>query len=535
MKKNILLVLCCILFSMSWLYPFHEKPWLTFGSEVLVFFPAIILIYIYIKEIKMIPIAFIGVFLISFIPIIQYFFGLIYFFETSILCFVYLQLFFLMMLLGYNLNEKDKKIIFDGLAAALVISSFFTVWICLIQWLNFDHQFKYITQLVGIRPFGNMAQPNNMATLLNFGIFSIFYLNKNNKISNLKFYLLSVFLIFGLVLSYSRTGWIAFFLCLSILLILNYKKEIFVKYIVLMIVFSCFIFLIPEASKLLNYYGYGVKNDSTLLTKIYEGSPRFNMWVQMIYAIKENWLYGYGWNQTAHGQISASFFLYHSEQTSSAHNIILDLILWNGLIIGLIIVFYALYLLLKIVLTKDYSDIEFKLIILIFLVHAMLEYPQNYAYFLITIGLVLGGVSKGFYGKNIKVNHYFFKLYYLLLIILSCLIVRDYNQMKYTVKIFENNDSNAFNENSNLIVLDEKKAWINWMILNKNQYLSKDEILYYEKFVHSNPSQYNLINFIRLCIISHEDEKSKYYYKVLSNIYKVEFTYEDIKQKIKPI
>lgn len=107
--------------------------------------------------------------------------------------------------------------------------------------------------------------------------------------------------------------------------------------------------------------------------------------------------------------------------------------------------------------------------------------------------------------------------------------------MKYTVKIFENNDSNAFNENSNLIVLDEKKAWINWMILNKNQYLSKDEILYYEKFVHSNPSQYNLINFIRLCIISHENEKSKYYYKVLSNIYKVEFTYEDIKQKIKPI
>lgn len=535
MKKNILLVLSGILFSMSWLYPFHEKPWLTFGSEFLVFLSAFLLIYIYIKEIKIIPIAFIGLICITFIPIIQYFFGLVYFFETALLCFVYLQLFFLMMLLGYNLKEEDKRIIFNGLAVALIFSAFITVCICIIQWLNINHDFKYITQLVGIRPFGNMAQPNNMATLLNFAIFSIFYLHKYNKISKFNFYFLAVFLIFGLVLSFSRTGWIAFFICLTILLILNYKKEIFFKYLVLMIAFVSFVFLVPEATKLLNYYGYGLINDSTLLTKIHEGSPRFNMWHQMIYAIKENWLYGYGWNQTTHGQIVASFFLYHFEQTDSAHNIILDLILWNGIILGLIIVFYMAYLLLKVFLTKDYKYIEFKLIILIFLIHAMLEYPQNYSYFLITIGLLLGSVSKGFYNKNFIINNTVIKSYYFILIILSCLIVRDYNQMKYTVKMFENNDENIFNENANLILLDEKKAWIGWMLLNKNKGLTKSEILYYEKFIYSNPSQYNLINFIRLCMLSGEYEKSVYYYKVLVNIYKVKFSYKEIEEKLKPI
>lgn len=58
----------------------------------------------------------------------------------------------------------------------------------------------------------------------------------------------------------------------------------------------------------------------------------------MLLALKEQGVFGYGWNQASIAQMSV-FHLHPSvEWVSSAHNIILDLLIWNGIPLGLLIV-----------------------------------------------------------------------------------------------------------------------------------------------------------------------------------------------------
>ena len=75
----------------------------------------------------------------------------------------------------------------------------------------------------------------------------------------------------------------------------------------------------------------------------------------------------------------------------SAHNMLLDLLVWNGIPIGGLIILYViawLYWLNKGV--KDMVSIVATLMVCAILIHGMLEFPLHYAYFLLPAGFLLG-------------------------------------------------------------------------------------------------------------------------------------------------
>jgi hypothetical protein len=79
----------------------------------------------------------------------------------------------------------------------------------------------------------------------------------------------------------------------------------------------------------------------------------------------------------------------------SAHNLLLDLVLWNGIPLGLA-VFAGLLLWLRTCQVRSKTEPARLLLlaIAILVVHAMFEYPLTYAYFLLPFGLLAGALGQ---------------------------------------------------------------------------------------------------------------------------------------------
>lgn len=72
------------------------------------------------------------------------------------------------------------------------------------------------------------------------------------------------------------------------------------------------------------------------------------MWHQMLLAIKEQPLLGYGWNQVGVAQLSVYLDYPTTEWTEHSHNILLDLLIWNGIPLGILIIgFYMVVISFK--------------------------------------------------------------------------------------------------------------------------------------------------------------------------------------------
>lgn len=76
---------------------------------------------------------------------------------------------------------------------------------------------------------------------------------------------------------------------------------------------------------------------------------------------------------------------------ANSHNLVLDLMVWNGVPLGLAIAgFFAVWLWRQVRLARDAVQGLVLLAVAGVGLHAMLEYPLNYAYFLLPTGLLMG-------------------------------------------------------------------------------------------------------------------------------------------------
>jgi len=130
---------------------------------------------------------------------------------------------------------------------------------------------------------------------------------------------------------------------------------------------------------------------------------RIPYWWSMLDAILQEPIWGYGWLQVAAAQVHVA--LEHPNIGAIfeySHNIVLDLLLWNGIPIGAVIVSvlaYWLFSMLKFCTSP--RSTWMLLVVLGILTHAMLEHPIAYAYFLVPLGLAMGG-TEGFSSNSLK-------------------------------------------------------------------------------------------------------------------------------------
>jgi hypothetical protein len=387
------LVFAVGLIFISWMLPGHYYPWPTAHQDFLCFVAVLCLM----------PVLFVGrcfrvprgavlfLFLIS-VPLFQYLFGVVYFFGDALVSAAYLAAFTFSFIVMYNISSNIvlRDFFLRVFAWALVVCSVLSVYIALRQWLLLPGNIWVDDVRLGGRPFANLAQPNNLATLLCMGLFSVLFIYEKYYIGRLAGVFLSFFILLGIALTQSRTPWVGAFVLSgywawkSFSCRLRLPVMIFIGWV---LVYVVFIFSLPLLAELLLLGGSGPLDRA-------QSFERWNMWIQFWHAIWLGPLWGFGWSQVSVAQVAVSLAYPVPIFAEHSHNIILDILLWNGPVLGGFVVCAISLWLLRFACLARSSEALFSMLAVGFvLVHAMLEFPLEYAFFLVPVGLLLGVVA----------------------------------------------------------------------------------------------------------------------------------------------
>lgn len=397
---RISLVVGSSFFLFSWLLPNHIPPFSTGYQDFLSFF-AILVFVASVRLFFRLDYRLGIVFFIGFIPLLQWFSGKVLFWRDACLATVYLFFFWLALIVSSGLeNVRSREKFISVFFIFLVFASVVSVWIAVRQWLVLSGGFWEADLPPNGRPFANIAQPNNLATFLSMGLVGALYFYEKGKIGFLTFGVLLFWLLLGIALTQSRTPWVV----LPVMLLFWSLKHRYglrlTKFRFAAIVggYFCLAVLLPMLSSSLLL-------STTNITDRFGSLERLSLWWQLLHAVLEGPTWGYGWNQVSVAQVNISLAYPVPLMTEHSHNILLDLLLWNGPVIGgAIVLFLGSWLVSILWRSRSIESVCALMAACSVLIHGMLEFPLEYAYLLLPTGLLLGlAISEDSAAKVIKV------------------------------------------------------------------------------------------------------------------------------------
>lgn len=251
----------------------------------------------------------------------------------------------------------------------------------------------------GARPYANLAQPNNLATLLLFGVAVSLHLYSKQVFHPFTAGILIFFIYIGIVVTQSRTAILGLFVLLVFWVFFGLLKSTArepwrraFESLILLLMFLGMTLLLPVLQQLILLQG------ESMLTRGAISTQRLLIWEQLTdAALRRPWL-GYGFNNVGEAMVLVSADYPESIYTEYAHNLFLDLIIWFGMPIGGLVSLGLLYWLFTRIRACGTLEQWLGLaIILVFGVHSMLEMPHAYAYFLVPVAIMAGVVDRDYY------------------------------------------------------------------------------------------------------------------------------------------
>ena len=403
-----------IFLALTWLIPTHIPPWVNFQSEFLAFLClAWLSIGLLLKAAPNLRLtaAPIAIACVSIVPWLQFGTGVIFFAGDALISSLYLASFAVAVVVGYSYSQavvspsKNDWLIWPAvmLLAAAMVSSI----IGLLQWLSQTDGFHVWVMHTepGERILANLGQPNQLASLLLMGIVALAFLFERGQVGRFALVLGVGFMTVLLALTESRTSLLG---CAAIALFLLQKHR------------SCQLKL-PATAIFFWALAFGVAffflmpwvNEALLFTDgrnipLTDENGRGKIWQQTVYAIGQAPWGGYGWNQTPAAHAVGALQHPGVLAFTYSHNLILDLLTWAGVLVGGLLTVLCLYWLVSRiarVITKP--AIYAMAMLLPVAIHSMLEFPFAYAFFLITVGILIGVVEASLTDiKSIAVSRY---------------------------------------------------------------------------------------------------------------------------------
>jgi O-antigen ligase len=397
----------CFLLSLGWLIPNHYQPWPAFYLEA--WFGLCLLLggghLVFRKqgEVDSLgPMLLVSAALVC-LPLIQYAFGLIPWFADAIVSVMYLAGFALAMVLGGRGERASPLSWPDLLFAVFIVAGIGSLGLQLCQWLSVDISDFLLMSAVGVRPSANLGQPNQLGTLLLWGILAAAWFYSRQLVGGLMALLVCLFFVFGIALTSSRTAWLGLILLFLTLLCWQHfwgrKRLLWLGLGVGVYALLCPL-LIAWLGSLLSVH---IANPGNVLLDAVSAVqvPRSNVelrpaaWRLFFAAILHKPWFGYGWNQGGQvpfqllGEFSSIHFLF-----GHAHNFFLDLMVWCGIPLGVFLSMFLLYWFWTTAkLIKAPEEVLLFAMLVVLGNHAMFELPMNYVYFLMPAGLVIGALD----------------------------------------------------------------------------------------------------------------------------------------------
>ena len=539
--KSFNCIVSLLFIIVAWLIPFHKTPWPTFSSEILTFLSASFLLLSFYTQKLEIPRAQLFAIPLLSIPLLQLATGQILYASNAILCFAYVLMFWLMVIAGFNLSKevKQRERVFSIFSLVVLVVGLISSVIAICQWLNIHGYFSpWMYTFKGNRPYANLAQPNNLATLLTVALLACLYFYEKKWLKNIYLVPYALILMFSIALTQSRTSWVV---CLFILIYLGVKQFNrnkrfgFLKLLGWVVVFALMIVNLPFIHQFIaDLFGLKMVETASVVERASSGYLRLDMWQQQSIALLQQPWFGYGWNQTGLAQMAAFDTHPSHEWYKSAHNIIFDLLIWNGAIIGgLIVVYLTAWLFWLNKGVKDTVSIIATLMVCAILIHGLLEFPLHYAYFLLPTGFLLGIIQAQY--KNLPAIQVSSKITSVIAIvcIVGCAVsVRDYFLYKEQSSIASVKTPLTASQqqvmDEDIILLTQFKERIWWIQLDPKTKMNGEQLAHIERMVANMSAKYDLYKHAQVLAFNGKEQQARHQLWVLETLHHQKRAYEDL-------
>jgi hypothetical protein len=394
-----------LLLGVAWLIPEHLPPWTSYHTEVPAFVSALVMLYVVIRIDKLprqIPSAIWILVLLGASALAQWMFGLIVYLGDLLVVLAYLLAFAGAWFYSYQVAQittHERWTFVEQVALFVLCIGLCVALQLLVQWLRVEVYFHgwILDGLPGGRARANVGQPNQAATTVLMGIVAVVVLYRSNKLAAWLGWLAVFLLTWAMVLTQSRTALVASAVLSVLAFVVRVPNSnpngntLFIGRAQIMVWGA----LILGMTWGFHSIKWSEAAGGAGLLQLAQPGTRMLIWAQIFRGLIESPWFGYGWLQVATAQQVGALHIPGAEQASYAHNIVVDLFAMLGVPAGLLVVVLVVYWGAKrirlILRSKEAVSGVFLLIPL--LIHANLEYPHAYAYFVVLAGLMFGVVD----------------------------------------------------------------------------------------------------------------------------------------------
>lgn len=380
---------------LAWFTPDHYLPWPSFHAEVFAATAGLLAAVLLLTHKIPRPSASATLLAaVALLPAMQWAFGQVAFAGDALLASAYVAAAAICLWIGGALPRLVQTRLLFCLAWAFLCAAIASTGVGLYQWFGLEGlQIWAMEGVPGRRIVGNLAQPNHLATLLLLALLATVWLRAQGRLGNGSTVVVAGFLALGLGFTQSRTPWLALVL-LGVWAIVR-REALWAPLRVHPIAVVGF-----AGVYALSFWLALVLPTELLLAEVMDtgrlqAGLRPLLWSQMLEAIQQAPWLGYGWQQGLTAQADAALVRPGMEYASYAHNLALDLMLWNGVPLGLLIFAALLAWYLKRGWSARGADDAFRFGVLTCLAaHSMVEYPFAYLYFLVPVALLAGQLER---------------------------------------------------------------------------------------------------------------------------------------------
>jgi hypothetical protein len=261
---------------------------------------------------------------------LQWWGGLLHYEGDAWVVIAYLLLFVASAWWGQRWAEQvEASHIIVSLAVFLVIAGLLVEFQMLVQWLQVEGRFFsgwVIDRPPHGRPYGNLGQPNQAATLLVMASVGMILLHQLQAVHRWTAWLALIFLAWGIVLTQSRTALVSVALLAVGVMLLAPPHWRQAKHAVII-----WLAMVVSATGIFHSLSWNEEWSEVARTNLMAVGLRPLMWRQLLMALAERPYLGWGWLQVPAAQQAGALAVPGLEQATFSHNAVLDLALMVGI------------------------------------------------------------------------------------------------------------------------------------------------------------------------------------------------------------
>lgn len=395
-------VLAAVGLSLVWLAPNHQLPWSAFHHELAMAVALGLMGVVLAWQTRWrVPLsAFSGVLLlVAVVPWAQWLGGLIPKAGTAAVSSAYVVVAMLAFLIGHAARLNQHHRLLDIVFAALALSAALNVpvqWIQWLQWYSSDFESLILLLVTPIsdreRPSGMILQPNQLATVQVWGLIALSWFRYRRMLSTPVLALLFAWIGVGIGLTQSRAGLLEMVLATGLLTFAlkgEARRTLLIAWCVLLTLLIAWAMNFKPVAEWL-----GIQQSAEARLATIDGA-RIDAWRAFGAAILERPWFGYGLTDGGFAYVAVAHLhpeLFIGQRFAHAHNVLIDVTLWFGVPLALLLMgVLGVWLGKRLKALPGEPGNVFAMALLGALsVHAMLELPHQFLYFVAPAALFTG-------------------------------------------------------------------------------------------------------------------------------------------------